>query len=216
MTRNLPPNASVADAVDGAKLHAPAATRNARFLCDLLREYAPQTGTALEIASGTGQHIISFAEALPKVIWQPTDVDHDRLASIDAYVQDTDLASVRAASFLDATQPGWHQQHRGTDLIVLINLLHLITDTVANTVVIEAMHALPSAGKFILYGPFKRNGALTSSGDAGFDASLRAADPKIGYKDDVEILAWLNSAGASSIDKVEMPANNLAFVATKA
>ena len=215
MTRQLPPSASVAHAATGAKLIAPAAARNSEALLALLRDHAPSSGTALEIASGTGQHVSAFATALPGLHWQPTDIDAARRASIDAHVAEAGLRNVAPAMVLDAGQPEWGTEHSGKDLILLVNLLHLITIPAVQTLIGEAALALAPQGKLILYGPFKRSGALTSEGDARFDAELRAADPDIGYKDDLDIRQWLGDAGLVSIETNPMPANNLAFIARK-
>lgn len=211
----LPPSASVTAPLDGVRLHAPSAARNAQVLCDLLREHAPTSGNALEIASGTGQHVVAFAQALPDITWHPTEVDAKRLASIDAYIEDAKLSNVKPAVFLDATRAGWPPQQSSKDLVLLVNLLHLIPRDRAITLINEAVDALNAGGKFILYGPFKRDGVLISAGDMGFDADLRATDPEIGYKNDKDVMQWLTNAGASCVKMIEMPANNLAFVASK-
>ncbi|MBW4710540.1 DUF938 domain-containing protein [Roseobacter sp. YSTF-M11] len=216
MTTRLPDTASVAQPADGVKLHAPAAARNAEALTRLLSSHAPRSGHALEIASGTGQHVTAFAQALPDLIWQPTDVDPARIASIDAYVRDAALQNVAPARMLDATQAGWRDSLSGKDLIILVNLLHLIGSEPAKTLIAEAVGALVPRGRVILYGPFKRSGDLTSPGDMRFDADLRAADPEIGYKNDEEVVDWLASAGAKLIERIEMPANNLALIASRA
>ena len=213
MNGKLPASASVASPLEGVKLHAPSSARNADALCALLSKYAPSTGDALELASGTGQHIVSFAKTKPDLTWQPTDVDPTRLASIDAYRTDAELANVRPALHLNATSAGWHRDHAPKDLIILNNLLHLISAPQAERLITEAVATLSENGCFILYGPFKRNGQLISEGDAGFDADLRGADPAIGYKDDETVARWLTDAGASHLERVEMPANNLAFIA---
>lgn len=215
MTGALPPSASVANPTVGDKLCAPAAGRNAEALCDLLRLQAPATGSALEIASGTGQHVVAFAQCCPELLWHPTEIEATRLRSIDAYSSEAKAANVRPAQFLDATQAGWHAALSGQTLVLLINLLHLIRKSQAHVLVQEALAALEPGGRFILYGPFKRKGALTSDGDQRFDAQLRAADPAIGYKDDREIARWLMEAGANSVHQEEMPANNLAFIAAR-
>ncbi|MEM9638581.1 MAG: DUF938 domain-containing protein, partial [Pseudomonadota bacterium] len=82
-------------------------------------------------------------------------------------------------------------------------------------VIFEAMAVLGPAGRFILYGPFRRDGELTSTGDRQFDARLRAENPDLGYKNDRDIIRWLTTAGATGVQQIEMPANNLAFVATR-
>lgn len=213
MKAKIPPNASVATAVSNSKLSAPAASRNAQFICELLIKQAPPRGKALELASGTGQHVLAFAMAMPELHWQPTEIAADRLASIDAYSTEAETGNIAKAEMLDATQSGWHSNYPSQDCIVLINLLHLISTRQTETLIREAVAALSPSGKFILYGPFKRGGALTSDGDARFDADLRGADPAIGYKNDDDIASWLRTAGAREVTRVEMPANNLAFVA---
>ena len=215
MTRKLPPTASVAEPRADGKLHAPAAARNADALCAVLTKHGPRTGTALEIASGTGQHVVAFARALPGLNWQPTEIEPARRISIDAHVAEARLANVAAATPLDACAPGWAATRDPLDLIVLVNLLHLISDPEAKILISETSRALVPGGTFVFYGPFKRGGALTSEGDARFDTELRAADPLIGYKDDLDIANWLGKAGLASDSPLELPANNLAFVARK-
>lgn len=211
--RVLPPTASIATPIKGVKLHAPSADRNSADICALIQTIAPQHGNALEIASGTGQHITTFARAMPQVHWHPSDVDPTRLASISAYINDAQLNNVAKPALLDATVKGWSASVTPMDLISLVNLLHLVSADEVQVVIREAARTLTPNGTLMLYGPFKRNGALTSDGDAGFDADLRAADPNIGYKDDLDIRAWLSDAGLTQIAVTQMPANNLAFVA---
>ena len=210
--RPLPTNASVAHPVRGACLSAPAAERNAPAITQALQDIAPPSGHALEIASGTGQHVVAFARALPGLIWQPTEIDAARRASIDAYAQDAALPNLRAALALDATETGWAARHGNQHLIVLINLLHLISAPEAQTVIRETARALAPSGRFALYGPFLREGKATSEGDARFDASLRAQDPEIGYKDLGEVIDWLTGAGLGPLKPLEMPANNILLV----
>lgn len=215
MTRKLPPTASVAAQIDGAKMYAPAAERNADALCMLLRDHAPQKGKALELASGTGQHVAAFARSLPGLTWQPTEFDPIRLASINAYAAEADLDNIAAAQHLDATRGDWSARFGQQNLIVLINLTHLITTAETINVVTQALRALVPGGKFVLYGPFMRAGQLTSDGDARFHAQLSGANPAIGYKDDTQIEDWLRIAGATDVQRIEMPANNIAFIATR-
>lgn len=215
MTARLPPSASVVTAHEAGKLHAPAAARNVDALCRVLNDHAPHTGRALEIASGTGQHVTAFARALPGLIWHPTEIDSARRASINAYVQEAGLPNLKPAAHLDATLPGWSGKQGGFDLIVLINLLHLIHAEACENLIFEALKALSDTGPFLIYGPFKRNGQLTSEGDKRFDADLRATDRRIGYKDSTDIEEWLRKAGATNIEIRDMPANNLAIVARK-
>jgi len=212
--RDLPAEtASTAHAGAGARLSAPSAARNAEPILALLERWAPVRGRALELASGTGQHALAFAAALPGLTWQPSEIAPERLASIDAWAAMRALSNLRPAIALDATAPGWGARHGGQDLIVLVNLLHLISRAEARTVVAETALALAPGGRAVIYGPFLRGGVATSEGDARFHASLRAADPEVGYKDAAAVADWLREAGLSVPEVAAMPANNLAFVA---
>lgn len=212
--RSVPGAASVALPQDG-KLFAPATARNCEAIGQLLAMVAPPRGRALELASGTGQHVVAHAARLPGLTWQPTEVDALRRDSIRAYIQEAGLDNILPPVALDATAPGWAAQHGQQDLIVLVNLLHLVSEAEAKCLITEAAAALAPGGRFVIYGPFTRGGALTSDGDRSFDAALRAHDPETGYKDDFDVIDWLHDAGLELLQAVEMPANNLALAAEK-
>lgn len=184
-------------------------------MCDLLERVAPARGAALEIASGTGQHIVAFAARLPALTWQPSEPDATRRASIDAYVAEAGLANLLSACHLDAATRGWGTAFHGQSLIVLLNLLHLISTGEARILIDEAAQALAPGGRFVVYGPFMRAGVLTSEGDKRFHSSLATHDPDIGYKDDAAVLAMAQDAGLTVAEIFEMPANNLAIVLEK-
>ncbi|MBI6629708.1 DUF938 domain-containing protein [Pontibaca salina] len=213
--RRIPLCASFAESGQGALLYAPSASRNVGPLCDLLKDVAPQEGTALELASGTGQHVVAFARALPLLHWQPSDIDPDRRASIDAHAAKAGLSNVSPALDLDATIQGWSAKHQGQSLIVVINLLHLISAQEAATLIDEASNALATGGRLVIYGPFMRAGELTSPGDREFHTALTAQDPEIGYKDDFDTLDMVQATGLETTDVIEMPANNLALIFQK-
>ncbi|MFT7596368.1 MAG: hypothetical protein ACI8R4_003703 [Paracoccaceae bacterium] len=215
MSRPLPETASIAHNGEDAKLVAPSAARNVGPICDLLERIAPATGTALELASGTGQHVIAYAAHFPGLQWQPTEIDSDRRASIDSYVAAAGLGNIAAALNLNAATPGWGARHGGQALILLSNLLHLISGREAQVLIAEAAIALAPGGTFVIYGPFMRGGELTSDGDARFHASLIIHDPEIGYKDDFDTMDLLQGGGLDMVDVIEMPANNLALIAQK-
>jgi len=210
--RNLPKNASVAHDLKDGRLHAPAAERNAQAIKDMLCLHAAHTGKALEIASGTGQHVVAFAAALPGLRWQPTEINKDRRHSINTWATKAGLPNLHPALALDAAVPGWSARHGKYDVIVLINLIHLISAPETRILFSEVARALSPGGRFFLYGPFLRGGVATSEGDKTFDASLRAIDPEIGYKDTGDISDWLQSAGLDLVAMAEMPANNLMFI----
>lgn len=191
------------------RLSAPYALRNRDAITDALRHLAPPTGRALEIASGTGQHVIGFAKALPGLHWQPSDPDETRRASISAWTKAEHSPNIAAPIALDASATGWSQQYDPFDLIFLSNLLHLIPDAAATTCLSEMANALRPGGRVVVYGPFLRDGKTTSDGDAEFDARIRTENPGAGYKDVRWVLdAWAD-AGLTPNAPQDMPANNL-------
>ncbi len=213
--RSVPGQASVAEEGEGGKLFAPSAARNLEPLVQAVRELAPQRGRALEIASGTGQHVVGLARALPDLSWQPSDIDPARRSSIDAHVAEAGLSNVEIAARLDATSPGWGAVLAPFDLILVANLLHLVSADEARCLLAEAALALGPVGKLVIYGPFSRGGALTSAGDASFDAALRAHDPETGYKQIEEVQLWAEAVGLRLAQIVAMPANNLCLILSR-
>ena len=208
-----PVHSNAAPLGDG-RLTAPAASRNAGPIVEALRPHVPAHGTVLELAAGTGQHAVAAARAFPGLVWQPTDPAPERRASIDAWTAAEALPNIRPAADLDATAPHW--PFPPADLVVLINLMHLVTAAAAQAILAGAARALVPGGRFFLYGPFRTNGAFRSEGDAAFHARLAAAAPGTGYKDLDWIEAEAAALGLSRIDLVEMPANNLSAVFQKA
>lgn len=196
---------------DDPRMSAPSARRNMTPILEVLRAHAPATGRVLEIAAGTGEHAVAFSRAFPGLDWQPTDLDPDRLASIEAWRQAEGPANLRPPLTLNAAAPGWHASHGPADMILLVNLLHLISDAEAETVLSGITKALAPAGKAFLYGPFLRDGEATSEGDATFHANLRAQDPAIGYKD----IAWVRDRlSPMKTETLDMPSNNLMVIVT--
>ena len=212
---HLPDSAAVSESAADGRRFAPSAGRNAAPILELLTREAPARGRALEIASGTGQHVRAFAEALPGLDWQPSDLAPQNLDSIRAWAAGAGLANLAGPILLDAAQPGWAAGLGPLDLIVTVNLLHLISHDEARAMITEAARALSPRGLLFLYGPFRRTHGFASEGDVAFHARLAEQDPEIGYKSVDEITAWLRAAGIKEIRTVEMPANNLTFLARK-
>jgi hypothetical protein len=209
MTRKLTlPDAPIPGA--DRRMSAPSALRNRQPILEVLRAHAPTAGRALELAAGTGEHAVAFAAAFPGLDWQPTDLDPERLASIEAWRLAEGTENLRPPVALNAADPDWPDRHGPADMILLVNLLHLISDSEAEAVLTGIAWALAPGGTAFLYGPFLRDGTTTSEGDARFHASLRAQDPAIGYKD----LAWVRERLAPLVVTVtDMPANNLMLIA---
>ena len=213
--KKLPDTASIANSQDNGRLFAPSAARNSASIIELVERVAPKSGKALEIASGTGQHIVELAVSLPNLSWSPSEVDRDRLKSISIWIEDNNLPNIRAPFYLDATEIGWAESTDQSDFILLINLLHLISWREAETLIDEISKALNPMGVALIYGPFMREGQLTSEGDQNFHKSLIQTDPDLGYKNNLDMMTLFAQSGLSHLETVEMPANNLAFVLQK-
>ena len=194
----------------GGLRHAPSAERNAGHILALLAEIMPAQGRLLEIASGTGQHAAAFSAALPGLVWQPTDVDAANMAVIAGW---TAGSPALPPILLDAASPGWAAVHI-CEAVLLVNLLHLVPAPACEVVLAEIATALTPGGVALIYGPFLREGVATSEGDAAFDASLRAQNPAIGYKDHDWAAGLLGGHGLH-VSIREMPANNLSLIARK-
>ena len=213
--KNLPATACVTNLEADGRLSAPSALRNAEPIVELVREIAIKPGNALEIASGSGQHIVKLAAALPFLNWQPSDVDETRIKSIRCWSNDHHLTNLNPPCLLDATKEGWAAEHHDQDLILLVNLLHLISIEETKILVKEVSKALAPKGVSIIYGPFMRSGELISKGDMEFHHSLINTDPDLGYKNDLDMLNLFGEAGLVHLSTNKMPANNLAFITQK-
>ena len=213
--KNLPTTACVTNLEADGRLNAPSALRNAEPIVELVREIAIKPGNALEIASGSGQHVVKLAAALPFLNWQPSDVDETRIKSIRCWSNDHHLTNLNPPCLLDATKEGWAAEHHDQDLILLVNLLHLISIEETKILVKEVSKALAPKGVSIIYGPFMRSGELISKSDMEFHHSLINTDPDLGYKNDLDMLNLFGEAGLVHLSTNKMPANNLAFITQK-
>jgi uncharacterized protein DUF938 len=190
--------------------HAPATLRNRDFILDVLRDVLPTTGVILEIASGSGEHIVHFAKNLPALIFQPSDPEPVALLSIAAWVKATGVTNVLAPIALDASNPVWPIASAGG--IISINMIHISPWEATLGLINVAAAALSPASPLYLYGPYIREGFATAPSNQAFDRSLRARNPDWGLRDLEAVSAIAGSVGFSAPDITEMPANNLSVV----
>jgi len=195
-------------------LASPAAERNKEPILAVLRRLLPPAGTVLEIASGTGQHVMHFAGALPDLTWQPSDPDPDLRAAIRARQEATPLENVRLPLTLDVLDMQWPIAR--VDAILCINMIHIAPWAAAQALFAHSGQLLADGSLLILYGPFKRGGAHTAPSNEAFDASLRSRNPDWGVRDLDSVSLLAQGHGFQFADLVEMPANNLIAVFRKA
>lgn len=199
--------------MNDARLHAPSAARNRDPILNILRRFLPARGVVLELASGSGEHTIHFAQAFPALAFQPSDPDPQARASIDAWVASTGLRNVRPALALDATAQPWPVH--AADAVLCINMIHISPWEAAVGLVSGAAALLPPGGLLYLYGPYRRNGGHTAPSNEAFDRSLRERNPAWGIRD-LEAVADLAAAHGFGPPAIEqMPANNLSLIFSK-
>ena len=192
------------------KWSSPSAERNKGPILDVLARVLPRRGLVLEIASGTGQHVMHFAKALSGLTWQPSDPDAELRESISLRIQEERRANVKWPIDLDVIKLPWPLQT--ADAILAINMIH-VAPWSATLALFEGTKALLSTpGVLFLYGPYRRFGRHTSESNAQFDLDLRAHNPDWGLRDLEAVSDVAACAGFVLAETVEMPANNFSLV----
>jgi SAM-dependent methyltransferase len=161
--------------------YAPATLRNRVFILDVLRNVLPLTGVILEIASGSGEHIVHFAKYFPALVFQPSDPDPDALLSTAAWVKVAGVSNVRAPGALDVSNPVW--PIASADGVICINMVHISPWEATLGLIKGAAAILPPGSPLYLYGPYKREGFATVPSNQAFDRSLRDRNPNRGLRD---------------------------------
>ena len=191
-------------------LTAPAVARNRDPILAVLREVLAAPGTVLEIASGSGEHAVHFASALPHLVWPPTDPDAEARRSIAAHAAQAQLANLLPPLELDAAAAAWPVTQ--ADAIVSINMIHIAPWSAAEGLMAGAARLLAAGSPLYLYGPYREHGRHTAPSNAAFDESLKARDPAWGVRDLDEVVALAGRHGLALSRTVAMPANNLSVV----
>ena len=178
----------------------------------MLRAALPEHGTVLEVGSGSGQHVVAFAAALPGLRWLPSDPDPAARRSIAAWTRHAGLANVEPPRDLDLLRDAADGWPGPLVAIVAIYLLHIGPLAVAEALLQGAGRALAADGLLFLYGPFTRQGRHTSASNEAFDRMLKLHDPAWGVRDLEEVAAAARGEGLALRRVVEMPANNLSLL----
>jgi SAM-dependent methyltransferase len=184
--------------------------RNQEPILAELRRVLPEAGVVLEIASGTGQHVIHFASALSRLTWQPSEADPAFRRSIEAWIAKEAPANIRTPLDLDVLRSPWPVAH--ADAVLCINMIHVSPWAATRALLDGAKSILPIGGVLFLYGPYRRRGRHTAASNEAFDAQLRASNPEWGLRDLEAVLELAGEAGFSPADIVDMPANNFSVV----
>ena len=202
---SLPPY-TMGDLGNSDRRSAPAALRNVEPIGDVLERWLPEKGLVLEVASGTGEHALAFANRFPSLDWQPSDPDPLALSSIAAWRSDGP-ANLLAPIELDAAEPAWPIER--ADAVLNINMVHISPWKAALGLLDGANRLLGPEGRLILYGPWLEEGIQPAPSNMAFDGSLKARNPRWGLRlvEDFAAEAALRSFVLT--DRRPMPSNNL-------
>lgn len=196
------------------KLTWAAPERNKAPVLAVLQRILPSSGTLLEVASGTGQHAAHFAQHLPGWTIQPSDIDADNLASIQAWAREANLTNLRFPLQLDVCDADWNVAALGA--IFNANMIHIAPWDVAVGLLRGAARHLLPGGFLVLYGPFRIGGQHTAPSNQAFDDSLRQRDVRFGVRDLEAVVTLAEQQGLALQERIEMPANNQVLAFTRA
>jgi hypothetical protein len=194
---------------------SPSAERNKQPILEVLRQFLPAEGTALEIASGTGQHVEWFGQGLPGWSWLPTEAHPGALYSMEARLAQTALPNVLDSVALDVLAPHWFDPNQAVpqfDLIFCANMLHIAPRQASVALMQGSARHLTQQGVLVTYGPYFEPAVPPSHGNLEFDQSLRAHNSGWGIHQLPELEQEAHHAGLSLRNHYAMPANNLLLV----
>lgn len=191
------------------KPFAPACERNRDPILDVLRMQFADRSSVLEIGSGTGQHAVHFAAALPHLEWQCSD-RADYLPGIRAWLSDARLPNTPVPIELDVARGPWPMAR--FDAVFSANTLHITGWDEVQAMFAGLDAVLADDATVVIYGPFNMGGRFTSDSNAAFDADLKARAPHMGLRDVEAVDALAGSIGLRLVVAIAMPANNRCLV----
>ena len=192
-----------------SKPYAPACDRNRDPILAVLRRHFGARRRVLEIGSGTGQHAVHFAAALPWLEWQCSDVEAN-LPGIGMWLDEAALPNTPPPIALDVR--GAWPPAASFDAVFSANSLHIMGWPEVEACFAGIDRVLAGDATVAVYGPFNRGGAYTSESNREFDAWLRARDARSGIRDLEAVDALARNAGLALVEDAEMPANNRCVV----
>ena len=196
------------------RLDYPATGRNQEVILDVLKEALPKSGAVLEVASGSGQHITYFAQQIPQLKWQPSDIEAAARASIDAWRNEMGVTeAVHTPIDLDASVDIWSLGHiKDLNAIMSINMIHISAWEACLGLLKNASRVLPAGGVLYLYGPFKVGGFHIAPSNAEFDLSLQSQNPSWGVRNLDDVAEEALKQNFQLMKTIRMPANNFSVI----
>jgi hypothetical protein len=194
---------------------SPSADRNKQPILDVLLTFLPAQGAALEIASGTGQHVEWFATQLPGWTWQPTDVQRGALYNIDERAAQAELSNVLEPLLLDVRSTQWLPEGTTFNLIFCANMLHIAPWEACLGLMQGSMRHLAPGGTLVTYGPYFESDVSAAPSNVAFDQSLREHDASWGIRKLHDVAQAAQACGLHLSARHTMPANNLLLTFSK-
>lgn len=196
------------------KPYSPASERNRDPILDVLRVNFAERRRVLEIGSGSGQHAVHFAAAMPWLTWQCSDrVEH--LPGIRQWLDGGGLPNtpppveLDVATFAGVSEAGLTR----ADAVFSANTLHIMScsEVAAFFDVVKTVLGR-SDSMLVVYGPFNYAGNYSSASNGDFDGWLKARDPQSGIRDFEAVDLLAQGIGLRLVDDIAMPANNRCIV----
>lgn len=192
---------------------APSAEENKAPILAVMKEFFPDSGELLEIASGTGQHASFFARAFPEINWQCSDIDPVQIDSIEAYVEESNLRNLKPPKYIDIQNFKWEGHPQ--DILVCNNMIHISPWEAGCRLFRAAGELLKAEGLLFMYGPFLFADRESAQSNVDFDKYLKSENSEWGVRalDLVQSEAEKNGLGLEKL--VEMPKDNCSLLFRK-
>lgn len=193
--------------------YSPSAERNRGPILEAMRDYLPAAGTVLEVASGSGEHAVYFAPQIAPLKWQVSNLDRAQLDSVQSWITHCPADNLLSPILLDATAETWPvetDEYPGKPVTALFNanMIHISSWNVTEGLFAGAGRILPQGGRMFLYGPYRVNGAQTSSSNVEFEVWLKSLDQEFAIRDQEQVISEAKKNGLTHLNALPMPANN--------
>lgn len=194
------------------KPFSPSSEENKHVILGVIQKWLTDSKTVLEIASGTGQHAVHFAENMPNLTWQTSDLPESH-SGINLWIKESALTNILPPLNLNVSEDNWPVVTY--DAVYSANSFHIMSKQNVMDFFSHINSVLNPTGLVIIYGPFNYNGQFTSPSNANFDIWLKQRNEKSGIKDFEFCHALALNAGLKLTKDIEMPQNNRILIWTK-
>ncbi len=196
------------------RLYSPSAGRNSGPISDVLSERIVPKAKVLEIASGTGEHAVAVCQKRTDIIWQPSDPDAKSRRSQDAW-RSACPGQILPSIPISMTEFEWWATIGDINAIYCANMIHIAPWEAALGLAEGAGQLLQSGQSLFLYGPFLE-GESTAQSNLDFDQSLQFRNSTWGVRSLDSVKHIFADMGFNLEARIEMPAENLLLVFSKA